>query len=154
MTRLFGRGELKSAILDALGDIEPANGYAIMQTMAGAIGGGWRPSPGAVYPAVLGLEDAGLIEVAGDDGGSVSYRLTDAGRRVRTEAAGTLSAAADRARTAPAVPTLGSLVDEFAAGVPDRSRKLTAAMTTSVERALASAHQRLAKILEKESNDG
>jgi DNA-binding PadR family transcriptional regulator len=154
MTRLFGRGELKSAILDTLGDIEPANGYAIMQAMASAIGGGWRPSPGAVYPAVLGLEDAGLIEVAGEDSGSVSYRLTDAGRSVRAEAAGTVSAAADRARTSPPTRTLGALVDEFAAQVPDRSRKLTAASVTAVERALASTHQRLVKIVEKESNDG
>ena len=154
MTRLFGRGELKAAILDTLGDIEPANGYAIMQAMANAIGGGWRPSPGAVYPAVLGLEDAGLIEPAGDDGGSVSYRLTDAGRTVRAKAAGTVSAAADRARTAPPAPTVGSLVDEFAARLPDRSRKLTAATASAVERALESAHQRVTKILEKESNDG
>ena len=154
MSRLFGRGELKSAILDTLGDIEPANGYAIMQAMATAIGGGWRPSPGAVYPALLGLEDAGLIEVAGEDGGSVNYRLTDAGRGVRAEATGIVSAVADRARTAPPAPTLGSLVDEFAAGIPGRSRKLSASSATAVEKALGSTHQRLTKILEKESNDG
>ena len=154
MSRLFGRGELKAAILDTLGDIEPANGYAIMQAMASAIGGGWRPSPGAVYPAVLGLEDAGLIEVAGEEGGSVSYRLTDAGRTVRAEAVGTVSAVADRARTTPPAPTLGSLLDDFASRVPDRSRKLSAATAAAIERALDSAHQRMTKILEKESNDG
>jgi DNA-binding PadR family transcriptional regulator len=125
-----------------------------MQAMASAIGGGWRPSPGAVYPAILGLEDAGLIEVAGEDGGSVSYRLTDAGRTVRADAAGIVSAVADRARAAPPAPTLGSLVDDFAARLTGRSRKLSPATASAVERALDSAQQRVTKILEKESNDG
>src|SRR5947208_1051335 len=114
MTRLFGRGELKAAIIDTLGEIEPANGYSIMQAMAEAIGGGWRPSPGAIYPAILGLEDAGLVEARSDDGGSITYTLTQAGRKVHAGATGTVSAAADRARTAPPAPSLGSLVDAFA----------------------------------------
>ena len=154
MSRLFGRGELKAAIIDTLGEIEPANGYAIMQAMAEAIGGGWRPSPGAIYPAILGLEDAGLVEATSDDGGSVTYTLTPAGRKMHADASGTVSAAADRARTAPAAPSLGSLVDAFASALPDRSRKLSPTAATAVDRALESLHQRLTKILDKETNDG
>ena len=154
MTRLFGRGELKAAIIDTLGDIEPANGYAIMQAIAEAIGGGWRPSPGAIYPAILGLEDTGLVEATSDDGGSVTYTLTEAGRGMRADARGTVSAAADRARTTPPSPSLGSLVDAFASALPDRSRKLSQTSAAAVERALESTHQRLTKILDKETNDG
>lgn len=154
MTRLFARGELKTAILDALGDIEPANGYVIMQALADAIGGGWKPSPGAIYPALLGLQDGGLVDGVDDGTGSLTYRLTDAGRRASTSAEGTISAAADRARTAPPAATVGALVDDFASSLPDRSRKLGPKATTAVTRLLETTQTRIATILDKETNDG
>jgi len=154
VTRLFGRGELKVAILDTLGEIEPANGYAIMQALADAVGGGWRPSPGAIYPALLGLQDAGLIESDGADSGSLTYRLTDTGRRHRGSATGVLSAAADRARTAPAQPTLGSLVDAFATAIPERGRRLGPTGAAAVERLLQTTRARLDKLIDKETTDG
>jgi hypothetical protein len=154
MTRLFGRGELKAAILDVLEGIEPANGYAIMQALAGAIGGGWRPSPGAVYPALLGLEDEGLIVGADDGTGSVVYELTDAGRAARAGAEGVLSAVADRARTAPPAPTVGSLLDAFTSGAPTRAHRLSPAGVIAVQRLLESTELKLTKIVDKENNDG
>jgi hypothetical protein len=154
VTRLFGRGELKTAILDALGEIEPANGYGIMQALADAIGGAWRPSPGAVYPALLGLEDAGLVVGTADATGSLTYRLTDAGHRARDGAEGTLSAVADRARIDPPAPTVGALVDAFAAAAADRGQKLGSASVTAIGRLLDSTQTKLAKIVEKEKNDG
>src|SRR6266704_2412007 len=42
-------------------------------------GGAWRPSPGAVYPALSQLADEGLIE-AEESGGRRTFTLTDAGR--------------------------------------------------------------------------
>jgi len=42
--------------------------------------GAWRPSPGAVYPALQQLADEGLIE-AEESGGRRAFRLTDEGRR-------------------------------------------------------------------------
>lgn len=154
MTRLFGRGELKTAILDALGEIEPANGYTIMQALADAIGGAWRPSPGAVYPALLGLEDGGLIAGTSDADGSFTYRLTDAGHRARSSAEGTLSAVAHRARTDPPAPTVGTLVDAFATSTPDRGRKLGPGSVAAVARLFETTQAKLAKIVEKEHNDG
>ncbi len=41
--------------------------------------GAWRPSPGAVYPALQQLADEGLI-VGDESGGRRTFRLTDAGR--------------------------------------------------------------------------
>jgi len=41
--------------------------------------GAWRPSPGAVYPALSQLADEGLI-VGEESAGKRSFRLTDAGR--------------------------------------------------------------------------
>lgn len=154
MTRLFGRGELKIAILDALGEIEPANGYAIMQALADAIGGTWKPSPGAVYPALLGLEDGGLVTGTADDTGSLTYRLTDAGHRARHSAEGTLSAVADRARADPPPPSVGALVDAFAAGIPDRGRKVDTTNVAAIERLFETTQAKLAKIIDKEKTDG
>lgn len=153
MTRLFARGELKVAILDALGEIEPANGYAIMQALATAIGGTWRPSPGAVYPAILGLQDAGLVDATSDDG-AVTYRLTDAGRKARREAEGTLAGVADRARAHPPAVTVASLVDAFAATTPHRAVTPSPLGTKAIERLLDATQLKLTRILDKENHDG
>lgn len=154
MTRVFRRGELKHAILDALADIEPANGYTIMQALADAVGAGWRPSPGAIYPALLGLQDAGLIAGLDDGTGSTAYSLTEHGRDLRAEVAGNLVAVAARAREVAATPTLGSLVDEFAAGVAGRAVRLDPPAVDVVRRILATATAELATITDKETNDG
>jgi DNA-binding PadR family transcriptional regulator len=68
------RGHVRSAILALLAE-EPLNGYQIMQTLADRTDGAWKPSPGAVYPALAQLEDEGLIE-AFDNEGQKAYRLT------------------------------------------------------------------------------
>jgi DNA-binding PadR family transcriptional regulator len=72
------RGDVRAAILLLL-DEEPRNGYSIMQEIEDRSGGAWRPSPGAVYPALQQLEDEGLVEP--DEGsGRKLLHLTDAGR--------------------------------------------------------------------------
>ena len=55
------------------------NGYGILRELAERSGGTWRPSSGAVYPALSLLEDEGLIGPA-EDAGPKHYQLTDAGR--------------------------------------------------------------------------
>jgi DNA-binding PadR family transcriptional regulator len=72
------RGHVRTAILALLTE-ESLNGYQIMQTLADRTQGAWRPSPGAVYPALSQLEDEGLIE-SFDNEGQKAFRLTDAGR--------------------------------------------------------------------------
>src|SRR6266851_2298971 len=73
-----GRGDVRAAILALLRE-GPRNGYQIMSEIEERSGGAWRPSPGAVYPALSQLADEGLI--AGDEsGGRRTYSLTDAGR--------------------------------------------------------------------------
>ena len=54
------RGDVRTAILLVLAD-QPMHGYQIMQAMGDRTGGGWRPSPGAVYPTIAQLEDEGLV---------------------------------------------------------------------------------------------
>ncbi|GAA2903614.1 PadR family transcriptional regulator [Streptomyces mexicanus] len=73
-----GRGDIRNAALTLLAE-QPANGYQIIQYIAERSHGSWRPSPGAVYPALQGLEQDGLVEQV-DGAGRKAYRLTDAGR--------------------------------------------------------------------------
>ncbi len=72
------RGDVRAALLLALAE-EPRNGYQVMQAIEERSGGRWRPSPGAVYPALALLEDEGLIRAVERDGAKL-YELTDAGR--------------------------------------------------------------------------
>ncbi len=74
-----GRGDVRAAILALLRE-GPRNGYQIMSEVEERSGGAWRPSPGAVYPALQLLADEGLI--AGEEsGGRRTFSLTEAGRR-------------------------------------------------------------------------
>jgi DNA-binding PadR family transcriptional regulator len=77
------RGHVRNAIVALLAE-EPLNGYQIMQTLADRTEGAWKPSPGAVYPALAQLEDEGLIE-AFDNQGQKAFRLTEAGTTAAAE---------------------------------------------------------------------
>ncbi|GGK72666.1 hypothetical protein Sme01_07890 [Sphaerisporangium melleum] len=71
------RGDVRAAILALLAE-EPRNGYQIIQEIAERSEGGWRPSPGAVYPALQQLADEGLV-LAEESEGRKTFRLTEAG---------------------------------------------------------------------------
>ncbi len=74
-----GRGDVRAAILALLQE-GPRNGYQLMSEIEERSDGAWRPSPGAVYPALQLLADEGLI--AGEEsGGRRTFSLTDAGRQ-------------------------------------------------------------------------
>jgi DNA-binding PadR family transcriptional regulator len=72
------RGDVRAAILALLAE-EPRNGYQIIQEIAERSQGGWKPSPGAVYPALQQLTDEGLVKAEETDGRK-TFRLAEAGR--------------------------------------------------------------------------
>jgi DNA-binding PadR family transcriptional regulator len=151
VTRLFRRGELKSALLDALDTGGPSNGYTIMQTLSEEIGESWQPSPGAIYPALLALEDTGLVHGT-DKNGSRLYELTAAGRQAASKLRGTVEAVATRARTAPPVPsTLGALLDGFAAAAPGRARAVDGESERAINAVLDGARTNIERIIGKET---
>ena len=76
--RRAGRGEIRAAILLLLAE-QPRHGYQIITELAERSEGRWRPSPGAVYPALAQLQDEGLVALS-DDGGRRLADLTEAGR--------------------------------------------------------------------------
>ncbi|MET8140603.1 PadR family transcriptional regulator [Sphaerisporangium sp. NPDC005288] len=84
------RGDVRAAILALLSE-EPRNGYQIIQEIAERSEGGWKPSPGAVYPALQQLADEGLVR-ADETEGRKTFQLTDAGREYVAEHADELRA--------------------------------------------------------------
>jgi DNA-binding PadR family transcriptional regulator len=72
------RGDVRAAVLLALEE-SPMHGYQLIQEIDERSGGVWRPSPGAIYPALALLEDEGLVTIAVDNGRKMAS-LTDAGR--------------------------------------------------------------------------
>lgn len=77
------RGDVRLAILALLAE-EPMNGYQMIQALDERTGGLWKPSPGAVYPALAQLSDEGLVEQVHEQGRQ-AYRLTDAGHAAAAE---------------------------------------------------------------------
>jgi DNA-binding PadR family transcriptional regulator len=77
------RGDVRAAILALLRE-GPRNGYQIMAEIEERSGGAWRPSPGAVYPALSQLADEGLIAPE-ESGSKRMFSLTDAGREYVAE---------------------------------------------------------------------
>ena len=72
------RGDVRAAALALLSE-RPMHGYEMIQELEERTGGVWRPSPGAVYPALQLLEDQGLVTADASEG-KRRFALTDAGR--------------------------------------------------------------------------
>ncbi|WP_079135090.1 PadR family transcriptional regulator [Streptomyces qinglanensis] len=71
------RGDVRASILALLKD-RPMHGYEMIREIAERSGGGWKPSPGSVYPTLQLLEDEGLI-ASESEGGKKLFALTEAG---------------------------------------------------------------------------
>lgn len=72
------KGDVRAAILALLAE-SSRNGYQVISEIDERSGGAWRPSPGAIYPALSQLAREGLI-AAEESGGRRTFSLTDAGR--------------------------------------------------------------------------
>jgi len=77
------KGDVRAALLTLLAE-SPKHGYEMIQQIEERSSGVWRPSPGAVYPALALLEDQGLVRSV-EDGGKKRFELTDAGREAAAE---------------------------------------------------------------------
>ena len=77
--RMFGTGELRLALLALIAE-NPSHGYELIKGIEEMTGGGYAPSPGAVYPTLQLLEDEGVIEEAEAEGAKKPFAATDKGR--------------------------------------------------------------------------
>ena len=153
MARVFKRGELKQAIVAVLASLGDAHGYAIMAELKERVGGCWQPSPGAIYPALLSLEELGLLSSHDEDGTRI-YSLTGEGRRLAETAIGAWAALAKRAQDASPRSSIGSVLDAFASSHPDRRKLVDGKQARAVERVLARAGKEITQTLEKGERDG
>ncbi len=131
----MGKGDVRSAVLALLAE-QPMHGYQIIQQIEERSAGGWKPSPGSVYPTLQLLADEGLIQ-AEEANGRKTYSLTDEGRR-EADAAGGRSApweapgAREGARSS-ALPKAGVELAQAAAqvgrsGSPDQVQQAIAVL--------------------------
>jgi DNA-binding PadR family transcriptional regulator len=142
------------ALLIVIGTLGEAHGYAIMQALKDRVGGGWQPSPGAIYPALLTLQDIGLVEARERDGSRV-YRLTERGKAVASEQSGgqweSLSA---RAKIRPSRTTLTRLLRDFQGRLPQHRAMLTEEQASRVQRTLTQAAAQIRDILNEPTTGG
>jgi len=76
--RMFGTGELRLALLALIAE-NPCHGYELIKGIEEMTGGGYAPSPGAVYPTLQLLEDEGAIAEADAEGSKKPYAVTPQG---------------------------------------------------------------------------
>lgn len=77
------RGAVRIAILTLL-DERPMHGYELITELETRSGGRWRPSPGAMYPALEKMEAHGAV-TSTDADGKRQYSLTEHGRQMLAE---------------------------------------------------------------------
>ena len=154
MARVFNRGELKLALLSVIASLGEGHGYAIMQELQRLVGSQWRPSPGAIYPALVTLEETGLITSEERDGLRV-YRLTAAGTAELDghDLGPSWRDISRRAHARRPRVTLGGLLDRFELGLPRRVG-LSPEQAESIDAALTRARGDIAAILEEGADHG
>jgi DNA-binding PadR family transcriptional regulator len=81
--RMFGRGDLKYALLELLME-RPKHGYEMIKDLEDRSGGFYTPSAGAIYPTLQLLEDRGWVTADTLEGKRV-YQITDSGRAALNE---------------------------------------------------------------------
>ena len=77
------RGAVRIAVLTLL-DERPMHGYELITELETRSEGRWRPSPGAMYPALEKMEIHGAV-TSTDIDGKRQYSLTEHGRQMLTE---------------------------------------------------------------------
>jgi len=77
--RPFQKGDLKYVVLGLVAE-KPRHGYEIIRSLEERSHGFYAPSPGAVYPTLQFLEEAGYVSAAEHEGKKV-YTVTEEGRR-------------------------------------------------------------------------
>ncbi len=141
------RGDVRAAILALLRE-GPRNGYQIMSDIEERSGGGWRPSPGAVYPALQQLADEGLIE-AEESRGRRTFSLTEAGRRYIEENPETARAAWESmtAEGADQMPGLFAQAAQLAASIVQMAHAGTPEQLRAAEALLEETRRKMYQIL-------
>jgi DNA-binding PadR family transcriptional regulator len=148
-----GRGDVRAAILALLRE-GPRNGYQIMSEIEERSGGAWRPSPGAVYPALSQLADEGLI-VGEESGGRRTFSLTDAGREYVEQHPDRARGAWESATQQEAwqVPGLFAEAARLGGGIVQIAHAGTPEQVQAAERLLEQTRRELYRILAEDDGE-
>jgi DNA-binding PadR family transcriptional regulator len=85
--RLFDQAELQALLLALIAQ-GPRHGYELIREIEALSGGDYAPSPGVVYPALIYMEETGLIAQVSGDTVRKAFEVTDEGRaKVEADAA-------------------------------------------------------------------
>jgi DNA-binding PadR family transcriptional regulator len=147
------RGDVRAAILALLRD-GPRNGYQIMSEIEERSSGAWRPSPGAVYPALSQLADEGLI-LAEESGGKRTFSLTEAGRAYVAENPEMARGAWESTQQQEAwqLPSLFASAARLGSGIVQLAHAGTPAQIVAAERLLERTRRELYRILADADDD-
>jgi DNA-binding PadR family transcriptional regulator len=147
------RGDIRSGILALLAE-QPRNGYQIMQELEQRSRGMWRPSPGAVYPALQQLEDEGLITAESSGGGRV-FSLTARGRAQATAHAEENDAPWETLSDAAGddIPEMFHLLKQLGAAALQVVGAGSATQIAEARRILAEARKALYRLLAEDDDD-
>jgi DNA-binding PadR family transcriptional regulator len=77
--RLFDQAELQTLLLALIAQ-GPRHGYELIREIEALSGGDYAPSPGVVYPALIYMEETGLIVAVAGDTARKAFEVTDEGR--------------------------------------------------------------------------
>ena len=139
-------------VLASLGEV---HGYGILNELKERVGGGWKPSPGAIYPALVALVESGHVATAERDGSRL-YSLTERGRKA-AESAGSSSrwsTLSDRAETRDPRISVGVLLDRFADDSVLRRRLAGTEQRLVIESILERATVEIEQALTEGDGDG
>lgn len=92
--RMLGHGDLRLLLVDLLRE-QPRHGYELIGLIGGIFHGQYRPSAGALYPALAQLQADGLVD-AREDGARRLHALSGAGQAWAEANAETLAGARER----------------------------------------------------------
>jgi DNA-binding PadR family transcriptional regulator len=76
--RVFDHGDLRFVLLSMIA-ARAAHGYDLIKGLEERMGGGYSPSPGAIYPTLTMLEEQGFATITAEDGGKKLYQATAEG---------------------------------------------------------------------------
>jgi len=151
------RGDVRATILALLSE-GPRTGYQIMSDIEERSRGAWRPSPGAVYPALQLLADEGLI-IGEEAGGRRTFSLTDAGREYiannpeMARGAWESMAGGDSGFCAGDIPRLFTEAARLGAAIVQTARAGTPDQIRAAERLLRQTRRTLYEFLAEEDTD-
>jgi DNA-binding PadR family transcriptional regulator len=144
---------VRAAILALLKE-GPRNGYQIMSEIEERSSGAWRPSPGAVYPALSQLADEGLI-AGTESSGRRTFSLTDAGREYVEQNPEMARGAWESTTQQEAwqVPGLFAEAARLGAGIVQIAHAGTPDQVRAAERLLERTRRELYRILADDAED-